>query len=348
MSPSERDKKPEFAKRPLSKKPTSDLTLAEVFKKRRADLKMNLADVERGIKVQRVYLDMIESGDYDNLPDDIYSKGFVKNYAEFLGFEATPILEIYKTERKKNHPKAKKQADGAVKKLKMGLKPIDSQRLIVTPKTLLILFGIGLVLLVTGYIAWQFSALSAPPKLVLENPAEQRVDTNAIHIAGRVDGGADLYINDSPILSSPDGSFREKVALIDGVNQIKVTAKNKLGKTAIVNKTVVAHLPQVASASPTPTPGVPFEGVELTVKVNGQAAWIIVETDGHEAFRQTMLPGTQQVFKASNQIKLTTGNAGATALSLTNNVVSAKDIGSLGRTGEVRAGLVFNKDTQLQ
>lgn len=150
------------------------------------------------------------------------------------------------------------------------------------------------------------------------------------------------------ILSSPDGSFKEKVALIDGVNQIKITAKNKLGKTTVINKTVVAHLPQIASVTPTPTPGVPLNGVELTVKVNGQAAWIIVETDGHEAFRQTMLAGTQQVFKATNQIKLTTGNAGATSLKLSNSVVTGKDIGSLGRPGEVKAGLIFNKDTQVQ
>lgn len=100
MSPTERDKKPDFTKRSLSKKPTSDLTLAEVFKTRRKDLKMTLADVERGIKVQLIYLEMIENGDYEHLPDDIYSKGFVKNYAEFLGFEAKPILELYNKERK--------------------------------------------------------------------------------------------------------------------------------------------------------------------------------------------------------------------------------------------------------
>lgn len=348
MSPSERRDKSEFARHPLSKKPTSNLTLAEVFKKRRADLKMSLDDVERGIKVQRVYLDMIESGDYQNLPDDIYSKGFVKNYAEYLGFEAAPILAMYKQERKKGQSKSPDKPAVPQKNIKMGLRPIESQRLVVTPKTLLIILGIGLVLLVVGYIGWQFSALSAPPKLTLENPAEQTVDTNSIYIAGRVDGGADLFINDSPILSSPDGSFKEKVALIDGVNQIEVRAKNKLGKVATVNKTVIAHLPQIATATPTPAPGVPLDGVELTVKVNGQAAWIIVETDGHEAFRQTMLPGTQQVFKAKNEIKLTTGNAGSTSLILTNSTVSNKEIGSLGRAGEVKAALVFKKDTRVQ
>lgn len=347
MSPSERDKKPEFAKRSLLKKPTSDLTLAEVFKKRRHDLKMSLADVERGIKVQQIYLQMIEKGDYSSLPDDIYSKGFVKNYAEFLGFEAAPILELYEKERKGSSVKAKGSATDS-KKVKMGVRPIDSKRVVVTPKTLLIVLGVCLVMLVVGYIGWQFSALSAPPKLTLENTAGQTVSTNSIYISGRVDGGSDLFINDSPILSSPDGSFKEKVSLVDGANQIKVTAKNKLGKTATINKTVVAHLPQVATLSPTPTPGVPLDGVELTVKVSGQAAWIIVETDGHEAFRQTMLPGTQQVFRAKNQVKLTTGNAGATALVLTNSVVSNKDIGSLGRPGEVKAGLIFNKDTQVQ
>lgn len=331
----------------------SDQTLSQIFKRRREELKLSIADVEIAIRVRDRYLELIEEGDYHNLRDDIYTKGYIKSYAEFLGLDPKPILELYKQERRAT--KVVKKPDHGTKPT-MGLKPINSPRFIITPKTFLVLATLVLFMLVTGYIVWQVGVLSLPPKLTV-NSSPQEVSVSSVYISGRVDGGADLSINDSPILTSPDGSFREKILLSDGPNQIKITAKNKLGKSVTIDKTIVAKLskPPIATnnapstnSQPTTPPSPKFDGVKLTVKATKTATWLIVEADGKEIFRGTMLAGTGQDFSAAGTIKLTVGNAGATQLILTNTVMTDKDLGIIGADGEVKRDLEFKKDTMVK
>lgn len=332
----------------------SDQTLGQILKRRRKDLKLSIADVEVATRVAEHYLRQIEEGDYSKLRDDIYTKGYIKNYAEFLGLDAKPVLELYKKER--SGGKVVKKPDGKAG-LKLGLKPIHSPRFIITPRTFLAIATLILFLIVTGYIVWQVSVLSLPPKLSVDGSPEE-VSTSFVYISGHVDGGADLAINDSPILTSPDGSFREKILLSDGPNQIKISAKNKLGKSMTVDKTIIAHLPKTPPVAMTPMPSdqtsttattpAKFDGVKLNVKAGKSATWLIVEADGKEIFRGTMLSGTGQDFSAANSLKLTVGNAGSTQLVLTNTVVTNKDLGTIGADGEVKRDLEFKKDTVVK
>lgn len=325
----------------------SDAKLADIFKSRREELGLELVAAEKATKIRGRYLRLIEDGDYDKLNDDVYSKGYVKNYAEFLGLDSKSILKLYREERDMfANLRKRPRPEGA--KPSLGLKPIDEQGFTVTPRIFLVLFGFGLVALIAGYIIWQVVLLSSPPRLNVD-PINERVDTAFVFVSGRVDGGADIYINDSPINSTSDGAFREKVALVDGVNQIKISARNKLGKENVIQKTIIASLP-----TPSPTPSnapsaaQKIDGVQLVVRIQKSATFLVVEADGQESFRGTVLPGNDQTFKAKSTIKLTTGNAGNTQLILTNSIVVNKDLGLVGRDGEAKNDLIFSKDTNVQ
>ncbi|MCC7289548.1 DUF4115 domain-containing protein [bacterium] len=325
----------------------SDAKLADIFKSRREELGLELVAAEKATKIRGRYLRLIEDGDYDKLNDDVYSKGYVKNYAEFLGLDSKSILKLYREERDMfANLRKRPRPEGA--KPSLGLKPIDEQGFTVTPRIFLVLFGFGLVALIAGYIIWQVVLLSSPPRLNVD-PINERVDTAFVFVSGRVDGGADVYINDSPINSTSDGAFREKVALVDGVNQIKISARNKLGKENVIQKTIIASLP---TPSPTPsnmpTSAQKIDGVQLVVRIQKSATFLVVEADGQESFRGTVLPGNDQTFKAKSTIKLTTGNAGNTQLILTNSIVVNKDLGLVGRDGEAKNDLIFSKDTNVQ
>jgi hypothetical protein len=85
----------------------------------------------------------------------------------------------------------------------------------------------------------------------------------------------------------------------------------------------------------------------MLVKISNQATWVIVRADGQDVFKGTMLPGTQQLFKAKTQIKLTTGNAGNTQVFITNSITAGKDLGTVGRPGESKNDIEYNKDSVL-
>ena len=49
---------------------------------------LTINDIEQGTSIRALYIEAIENGEYDKLPGTVYTKGFIKNYAKFLGMDA--------------------------------------------------------------------------------------------------------------------------------------------------------------------------------------------------------------------------------------------------------------------
>jgi cytoskeletal protein RodZ len=323
-------------------------TLASILKRRRENLDISLSEAEQATRIRARYIEALEASEYDLLKDDVYTKGYVKNYADFLGLETKPIIKLYEQERAgvREMKRQSRRGDG----VKLGVKPIKSARWVVTPKTFVLLSVVAVVLVVVSYIIWQVIVLSAPPKLVISQDEARMVSTNFGFVSGKVENGADLYINDSPVLVSADGSFRERIALIEGRNEIKLTATNRLGKsiseTYIITAKLEASQPPLDVPTVSPSPTAQTGTVQVEVRMTEAATWLVVEADGKEIFRGTMLAGTAQTFSAADVLTIATGNAGVTRVVLTNAVVQNKDLGLLGAPGEVKRGVELRRDTQ--
>jgi len=84
-----------------------------------------------------------------------------------------------------------------------------------------------------------------------------------------------------------------------------------------------------STSSPTPSPTIAV-GVKLDIKVVGQRAWLLVRVDGSTAFSGILEPGTTRAWRASEQILLRCGNAGAVQVT-----VNGQELGLLGELGQV-------------
>ena len=335
----------EVSKSQLTPKRVADFSLGELLERRREELGISLKEAEKATKIRSSYLILIEAGSYDKLPDDIYTRGYVKNYADYLGFETTPLLNLYKKERQASAQRRgsdRKRPDAPV----LGLKPLDAPRFVVTPKSLLALMGVLVVGLITAYIAWQLSVLSAPPELSVTNQENSTVKTSVVYITGKTDETAELFINDAEVSTGADGTFRERVTLVDGPNQIKVTARSRLNKSTTVVRTINADLPdeEKVIGSTSAVAG----GVEVVVRIGPDTANVSVNADGKDVFNATMVAGSEQIFRANETIKVSTSNGGSTQLILSNTVVTKKDLGKVGTTTEPKNDIVFNKDTRVE
>lgn len=49
---------------------------------------LSLSDVERDTRINRVYLEAIEEGRFQDIPAPVYARGFVRSYARYLGLDA--------------------------------------------------------------------------------------------------------------------------------------------------------------------------------------------------------------------------------------------------------------------
>lgn len=324
---------------------SGNITVSDLLKKRRIELGKSLKEAEAATKIRKKYLQWIEAGDYEHLTDDVYTLGYIKSYADYLGFDTSPIVNMYKKERLSY--KQSKESGGYIKDdSQMSLRPLGGQNFVLSSKTLILLFSVVLFVLIVGYLSWQVIIIATPPKITL-NDNQEKVSTDFVIISGQTDGDSDVYIDNSPISTNTDGSFSERVSLVSGPNVIIVSAKNQLGKITTVTRTVTAELPQ-ATIEQAKLSATTIDGVELQVSIVNQATFVVVVADGQDVFRGTMLPGTTQIFKAKNTIKLTTGNAGNTLVSVTNTAVANKELGIIGKSGEFKNDLEFSKDTQFK
>jgi cytoskeletal protein RodZ len=317
-------------------KPVKSGTVGRQLKARRQALRLSLAQVELDTKIRGKFLTALEAGDYEKFPNDIYSRGFVQQYASYLGHNGSEVAAAYVAERGG-------LAAGETKRPRL-----ERTRKLVFTGPLIAAAAAGVVVLaIAGYLVYQFSSLAAPPQLEISSPAGDTTLTGSvIDIVGKTTPGSDVAINGSPILSDTDGSFDEKVSLSDGLNAIKVTSKSKLGKSSTATRNVLAHLPKVGTASAS-VPAATFSGVAVSVKVT-ETTSVVVVVDGKTTFQQTVLPGWSQLFTGTKSIVITSGNAGATSATVTNSVVAGKKLSPLGAEGEIRRNQEFDIDTNFQ
>ncbi len=311
--------------------------VGDILRKEREKQELKLGLVELDTKIRGKYLTKIEENDY-SIPNDIYIRGFVQTYARYLGLEGAKLAKQYEQER------------GGLEEVKRDApKPVKEAKLNVTPRwaiggvTLLVVAG------VVAYLAYQFSALAAAPRLDINSPvADESITGGVIDVSGKATPGTDVFINDSAIVTDANGGFNDKLTLADGLNTIRITAQNKLGKSTTISRNILAHIPQVATSLATLVPKDKFDGVAVGVKVKDKATLIVVIVDGQEAFRGTMLAGTTQSFSGKADVKVTTGDAGQTALIVTNSQVAQKTLDPLGKSGETKRDLDFAKTTVIQ
>ena len=56
---------------------------------------LSVEDIEQGTSIRVLYIEAIENGEYDKLPGTVYTKGFIKNYAKFLGLDADAMTKEF-------------------------------------------------------------------------------------------------------------------------------------------------------------------------------------------------------------------------------------------------------------
>ncbi len=56
---------------------------------------LTIKDIEQGTSIRARYLEALENGKYDDLPKEVYVKGFIRNYAEFLHLDGAKLVQEY-------------------------------------------------------------------------------------------------------------------------------------------------------------------------------------------------------------------------------------------------------------
>lgn len=73
--------------------------LGQRLKERREALGLTIEDVAKETRIKPRFIEALEKGDYGLLPGDIFARGFIRNYASFLGLDPEEMLKLYSEEK---------------------------------------------------------------------------------------------------------------------------------------------------------------------------------------------------------------------------------------------------------
>ncbi|EKE11455.1 MAG: hypothetical protein ACD_15C00077G0013 [uncultured bacterium] len=324
----------------FTKKSVRTLTLGEKLRNLRSEKRISLGEVSRMTKIQVKYLECLEAGEYDKLPVDVYVKGFLRGYAQFLGVDDSILMRLYEKEKGIKSNLERVSSNKEPKKEKIDISPF-----LITPKVLGFLAFSFFFLGGIFYLYKEIDAFANTPKLIIINPAQNSSENdNSVIVEGITDKDARVFINNQPILVSDEGRFSENLALQSGTNTINVKAINRFDKIKYDDLVIQSNYEQEEiKENDVQKEEVLAEQnkIPIEVRVDPGPVWVSIETDDNLVFSGTMLTGATQFFLANENIVISSGKANATYIKFKGN-----DIGTLGSGDEPIRGVTFNKDTK--
>jgi len=224
---------------------------------------VDLYRAERDTKIRVRYLAALERGDYRELPGAVYTKGFLRNYALYLGLDPDDVLLQWRRER--GDPR-EPQAVISVPR------PIATPRKGLTFSPSLVVFALltVAVLAFAAYLGVQLLRFAKPPTIAVTDPAAAVIDVDESAtkylLRGTSNAGATISIatpgrDPYSVSADADGKWSASVELRRGRNQFEVTAVDPdTGKKSEGAVSLFITVPFLVIEAPTLTVDQPAEG----------------------------------------------------------------------------------------
>lgn len=237
---------------------------------------VDLYRAERDTKIRARYLAALERGEYRELPGAVYTKGFLRNYALYLGLDPEDVIRQWKRERG--------DASVAAEPVLAVPKPLVAPRqgLTFSPAVIVAALMTAGVVLFGAYLAVQLLRFAKPPTLEVTAPTsavlEVAEDSTSYVLRGTSIPGATITIvvpgRDRPYNVSADsaGRWTAEVELRRGRNQFDISAVDpETGKPSETTARVFITVPFLVIEAPTLTLDSPadearFENGAIPVK----------------------------------------------------------------------------------
>lgn len=211
----------------------SEQSIGDKLKRSRVRKKISISEAEESTRIRAKFILALESDSWEQIPSEVYGRGYLERYLDYLKIPKEPVMKQYDRERAlyARHCKDTKVELAVESKLRFP-------RFTVTPRSVLMFFsaialvGIGTVLTyqLKEFTSSPFLEIAPPVQAQVASPTDLVVDANEIDVTGRTVAGARVKVNTHEVAVADDGRFTEKVRVQKGVNAIVVEATSPNGK----------------------------------------------------------------------------------------------------------------------
>ena len=188
---------------------------------------VDLYRAERDTKIRLRYLAALEDSDWDELPAPVYTKGFLRNYAIYLGLEPDEILDRWRDEMEQMRTATRV----AVAPPPMPLVEPGGRRFTLSPAIVVAGLVVVVIALFVGYLGLQLLRFVDVPKVGLTYPPNviSTIDATEVTLQGTAGAGSNISITgpDGQVYTTrtnEQGNWSQRVPLVRGPNNFTIVA----------------------------------------------------------------------------------------------------------------------------
>lgn len=319
--------------------------LGELLRQTRESRGLSLKDVAQATKIREYYLKAIEEEQFDKLPGDVYAKGFIGSYADFLGLDRVQMMEQYKLSRGHNDEKVGSAAKGRSpsRLLNDGRSKQRFYRRVHRERLLMAIFSL-IILIIGGVYAWKTlypftRGVSAPPS--------DQVSTGAPDMSEPSPSPAKSPVK-PPVVEpgtpeQPPSKQEHQGGRATPSGQAPMGQAAPAGESTSIGKAAPEQRAEQSASQLAPgQPAKPEsqqlspssateKALPISVKIHArERCWIRVKADGRVIYEKALNPGEEVTWGANEEMVIRFGNAGGVDVEY-----NGKSIGSPGGRGDV-------------
>jgi hypothetical protein len=112
-----------------------------------------------------------------------------------------------------------------------------------SPKLTFISAIFAVLLVISGYLSYQYVNFVKPPELTVITPAEGEVIRNKnLTVSGKTNSQAVVKVNNQPVLVDENGNFLDTIEIYEKTNEIEIKAISRSGEETIIIRKIVPDL----------------------------------------------------------------------------------------------------------
>lgn len=272
-------------------------TLGEILRDARETRDISLPQAERDTKIRQKYISALEDDNLALLPGPTYARGFLRNYASYLGIDPQEALNLFDGQSQPTRDKIKVARGEPVTRRKSvdGAEKINIQPLSPEPIDARVRYG-------TSYIALSLLAL---PLLI------------AFYFVYSAYAGRDQHPPIPTVIPRP--------ATVTPLPSMTVPLGGPSTGAFSTPTLFSASIPPGGiSAQQTITSGLAAQPTSTTKPANNvvvkvtttRDAWMQVLVDGVQQFSGTLPKGTNKQWTGSNTVRIRTGRADSVSVNI--------------------------------
>ena len=296
-------------------------SLGNKFQTVRETLGLTLGQMVLKTKIQASHLKALEADSFEQLPERVFAKGFVRAYARSLELDEEECLRLFEECSASFYQNQKEKESEGIRKMFLHKEDVQKER----TSRAMIVFLIGGLLLLGGLVLLQ---QQSPSTSIFSRFSQQPVEPEPRDEGVSQPGRANEVVEgpESPSIAPQGGGSR--VSNADSVLETEVAETS--AESAVEDGTSTPSLSSPDSA-PAPASMTDSENGPLVLEIQTfDMTWAVIRSDEDKPQEILLQAGDIVRREARDRFLLTLGNAGGVEVRLNGELQ-----GPFGETGDV-------------